>query len=275
MKDYFSILGLQAGANDDDVRQAYKRLAMQHHPDRGGDAAKFQEIQEAYSTLTDPQRRSQWEQQQHAQHFQHGPFNFSFNFGPDINDILKGFHGGDPFSQFRNRAPRNRDLRAVVELDLASTLNPQQRHIDIRSPELGLRTVKIDIPRGVQSGMQMRCPGHGESHISGLPAGDLIVEFHVTVPAGLRIEGINVIRSVIINCVDAITGCKTSIAGVDNKLFEVNIPSGTQPGTILRLANQGLWDVNHPVRGDLLVDIQLEVPKRLTPDQLESLSKLT
>lgn len=277
MKDHFATLGLKAGASDDDVRQAYRRLAMQHHPDRGGDSAEFQAIQEAYATLSDPQRRAEWEQQQSFANMggQPGGFNFSFNFGgPDINDILRGFHGHDPFGAFRNRAPRNRDLRAVIDLDLASTLNTQQRHIDIRNPDGASRTVKVDIPRGVQSGMQMRCPGHGETHIAGVPAGDLMVEFRVAVPSHYQVQHINVLYQAPINCIDAITGTKITVPGIDGRMFDLSVPRGSQHGTQLRLAQQGLWDVNQPVRGDLLVEILLEVPQRISTEQLTRLQQL-
>ena len=134
MKDYFNILGVGADASEEDIKRAYRTLAMKHHPDRGGDQAKFQEIQEAYSVLTDPQKRAEWEMHRNGNPFGQGMpggFHFNFNFGGpgqpfDINDIFGQFNG-DPFQGFRQQQRRNRDLKVVVDLDLASTLEPQKK----------------------------------------------------------------------------------------------------------------------------------------------------
>jgi curved DNA-binding protein len=272
MKDYYNILGVDASASEDQIRQAYKRLAMQHHPDRGGDAAQFQEIQEAYSTLTDPAKRSQWEQQKHFQH-NPGNFGFSFNFGPDINDLFRNFHGGAHFSQGFRPPTRNRDLRTIMEVDLVSTLNSQTKYVEIGGPN-GTRTVEVKIPRGIQTGMQMRFPGHGENTVPNMPAGDLYVEFKVQSAPGFTVNNLNLHKKCTINCVDAITGTAVSVTGLDGTVFELNIPGGTQPNTNFRIGQQGLWDINHPHRGDLFIEIVLEVPRKIRPDQLEKLQQL-
>jgi len=273
MKDYYNILGLQDGADDEAIRQAYKRLAMKHHPDRGGDAAHFQEIQEAYSTLSDPARRAQWQQQRHFQH-DGGPFSFSFNFGgPDINDIIRNF-GGVHFGQgFRQQPVRNRDLKVTVDLDLASTLEAQTKHVEIRNPDGTTRTVQVNIPRGVSSNMQMRFPGHGENHIKNVQPGDLYVDFRVHTAPGFSINGIHLQKRATVNAIDAILGTTISVSGIDGRLFDVNVPAGTQPNAQLRIPQQGLWDVNHPVRGDLFLEILILIPVQITADQLERLQR--
>jgi curved DNA-binding protein len=273
MKDYYKILGVDASASEDQIKMAYKKLAMQHHPDRGGDQAKFQEIQEAYSTLTDPTRRAQWEQQQAFE--QHGGgFNFSFNFGPDLNEIFGTRFQGHPFGNSFKQQPRNRDLRIVIDLDLASTLQPQVKHVDIKDPSGASRTVQVDIPRGVQGNMQMRYPGHGEQHIRTAAPGDLYVEFRIHADSRFTQNGLNLHAKTMINAVDAIIGCKTTIKSLDNKDFEIVIPRGSQPGTQFRIPQQGLWDVNHPIRGDLIVELIVEIPRALTIEQIDKLKEL-
>lgn len=270
MKDYFNTLGVAPDASDEDIKKAYKRLAMKHHPDRGGDQVKFQEIQEAYSTLSDPQKRNQWqhERQFGGAHNQDG-FHFNFGFGQDINDIIRQFHGGSPFGGFRQQPARNRDLRVGIEIDLVSTLDEQTHHINVQN-----KTVEIKIPRGVQSGMQMRYSGHGDQSVPNAPPGDLYVEFRVRQPAEFRITGINLSKTVTLNCIDAILGTKLYVTGLDGKQFEITIPPATQHDNKFRISGQGLWDVNQPVRGDLLVQVSLQVPTTPTAEQLERLQQL-
>jgi len=270
MKDYFNTLGVAPDASDEDIKKAYKRLAMKHHPDRGGDQVKFQEIQEAYSTLSDPQKRNQWqhERQFGGAHNQDG-FHFNFGFGQDINDIIRQFHGGSPFGGFRQQSVRNRDLRVGIEIDLVSTLDEQTHHINVQN-----KTVEIKIPRGVQSGMQMRYSGHGDQSVPNAPPGDLYVEFRVRQPAEFRINGINLSKTVTLNCIDAILGTKLYVTGLDGKQFEITIPPATQHDNKFRIGGQGLWDINQPVRGDLLIQVSLQVPTTPTAEQLERLQQL-
>ena len=274
MKDHFKTLGVAADASDDDIKKAYKRLAMKHHPDRGGDQAKFQEIQEAYDVLTTPQKRAQWEQEQHfggGGGGHPGGFHFNFGFGgADINDIFRQFQGGHPFRQ----APRNRDLRVVLEIDLAATLERQNQQVNIRHNNGTSKTVDIEIPRGVMTGMQMRCQGHGDHSNTAIPPGDLYVEFRVRPHPEFQIAGIHLTRTLSVNCLDAILGSSATIKGLDGKVFEITIPPGTQGNTKFRLAGQGLWDVNQPIRGDLFVEVSLQVPLAPTVEQLNKLQQL-
>lgn len=275
MKDYYNILGIQPNASEDEIRQAYKRLAMKHHPDRGGDQAQFQEVQEAHSVLTDPQKRQQWEQQRAFSQGGHpGNFGFSFNFGPDINDIINQFHGGTFFGQGFQRPARNRDIKTVMDLDLASTLDPQTKFVEIRDQLHNVRTVQVNVPRGVQSGMQMRFPGHGDHTNKSVPAGDLYVEFRLRGHPDFRVDGINLIRSLRINAIDAILGKDITVIGLDGRTFDVKIPAATQPNTNLALSQQGLYDINSQRRGDLILEVQIEIPSRVTAQQLERLSGL-
>ena len=275
MKDYYNILGLQPTASEDEIRQAYKRLAMKHHPDRGGDQAQFQEVQEAHSVLTDPQKRQQWEHQRaFGQAGPHGNFGFHFNFGPDINDIINQFHGGTFFGQGFQRPARNRDIKTLMDIDLASTLDPQTKFVEIKDQHHNVRTVQVNVPRGVQSGMQMRFPGHGDHSNKSAAPGDLYVEFRLRPHPDFRVDGINLIKTLRVNAIDAILGQDITVTGLDNRMFDVKIPPATQPNTNLALAQQGLYDINSQRRGDLVLEIIIDVPKRVTAQQLERLAGL-
>jgi DnaJ-class molecular chaperone len=275
MKNYFQTLGLEESASDEDIKRAYKRMAMQYHPDRGGDVSQFQEIQEAYDTLTNPDRRAQWQQQKNfANSMNHGPFGFQFNFGPDLNDIIRQFHGHDPFGHMR-QPQRNRDLRIRLDIDLASTLATQQKTVELRHQDGSTRTVQIDIPRGVQSGVQLRLTGHGDHSNKSIPAGDLYVEFVISNTNGFEINRLDIQKKLPLNCINAILGTNCSVKGLDNKIFDLVIPAGTQHGTRFRIGGQGLFDINQPVRGDLYFEVAIEIPTLITQSQLESLNRFS
>jgi DnaJ-class molecular chaperone len=286
MKDYFKILGVVQGAPDEEIKKAYRSLAMKHHPDRGGDQAMFQEIQEAYAVLSNPQKRSEWEMQRNGG----GAFGggnaggFHFNFGGggdpfDIHDLFRNFHqgGGDPFGGFQQRQQqrRNRDLSVAIDLDLASTLEKQTKHISVTHVNGTRKTVTIDIPRGVNGNMQMKYAGHGDQSYGDLPAGDLYIHFRVLQDPNFEVEGIDLIKVIRLNCLDAITGTSLNVDTLDGKQLTWNIPVGTQNGSRFRLGQYGLWNIDHPVRGSLIVHIHLIVPTDLTTEQLIAIEKIS
>jgi DnaJ-class molecular chaperone len=293
MKNYFNILGITENASEEDIKKAYRKLAMKHHPDRGGDQNQFQEIQEAYSVLTDPQKRSQWELQRRsrggnpfggAQGAQPGGFHFNFNFGQsggdpfDLHDLFRNFHqGNDPFSTFRQQQQlrRNKDLRVVIDLDLASTLEKQTKHISVKHLNGQRETVTIEIPRGINNNVQMKYAGHGDKSHSDLPPGDLYINFRVHAHPDFSIEGIDLVKIIKLNCIDAITGTTVNLFGLNGSEFSFNIPVGTQNGSRFKIGHQGLWSVEHSIRGNLILQIETLVPTNLNTEQLLLLEKIS
>ena len=270
MKDYYGILGVAATASDDEVKKAYRSLAMKHHPDRGGDQAKFQEIQEAYAVLGDPQKKAEWQHSQHDPFRGHGDGGFHFNMGGmDINDLFRSFHGGhNPFEQMQR--PRNRDLRVVVDLDLPSTLNPQTKHISVKHINGERKTLTIEVPRGVRTGMQMKYAGHGDHSRSDAQPGDLFIEFNVLPYKNFRVENLDVIQTIKLDCLDAVTGIELTIDGLEDRQFSWNVPAGTQTGAKFRVSGQGVWAVDQPIRGNMIIVIDVVVPTGLTREQLSA-----
>jgi DnaJ-class molecular chaperone len=136
MANAYETLGVPKGASDEEIKRAYRKLATQHHPDKqGGNTAKFQEIQSAYETLSDPVKRQQHDNPNPFQHFggggPHGS-HFEFHFGGGPEDLFQqffsqGFPGGHPFQQRQPR--RNKDLRVQLQVTLASTLETQRKTI--------------------------------------------------------------------------------------------------------------------------------------------------
>ncbi len=255
--DYYSILGVPKGSSDQHIKKAYRKLAMQHHPDRGGDQNKFQQIQEAYDTLSDPAKRSQYDNPQPQG-------NFSFHFGQSGNpfeEIFQSFgfgHGHDPFAHMRQR--KNKDLRIQLDLALHDTLQEQIKTVSVQTTTGERQTVQVNIPKGIRSGHQMRFPGLGDNMFGSIPRGDLYVLFNVRPDPQFEIEGDDLVYKVHINVLDAMIGSTIDVPTLDSKVFRLTIPAGTLHGARLRLPNQGLYTINTERRGNLLVQVNLVVP---------------
>lgn len=265
MKNYFDILGIDKNADQDTIKKAYRKLAMQYHPDRGGDQNKFQEVQEAYDILSDPDKRAEWEFGQ--QRPSRNPFNeFNFNFGNsdfDFDDFLdrsREHHFGFNRGQYK-KTKKNKTLRVSLDLDLNSTLQSQTKYISVKHLNGQRETVSVQIPRGVKDQQQLKITGAGDASIKTVPAGDLHVIINITDTHGFIVDNINLTKKVQIDCFDAMTGAIIKVDGLENKQFEWNVPPGAISGTKFRIPKQGLWDLNSPIRGDILLELIITVPK--------------
>jgi DnaJ-class molecular chaperone len=277
MKDYFNILGVNKTASEDEIKKAYRGLAMKHHPDRGGDSNKFQEIEEAYRVLSDPNQRQQWEMQSQnpfagGGHGGGGGFHFNFN-GMDINEMFNG-GGIDPFGVFRRQQRRNRDLRVSIVLDLASTLEKQSKNINVQHLNGRQQPLTIEIPRGARSGMQMKYTGHGDHTNQSAAPGDLYIEFQINPHHEFQVDGIDLIKSVSLDCFTAITGTEIIIGGLDGRQFSWTVPPGTQHGAKFKIQGQGLWALDQPVRGSIIAVVSITIPNNLTRDQIDLINDL-
>jgi DnaJ-class molecular chaperone len=276
---YYEILGVGDKSTADEIKRAYRKLASQHHPDKGGDKTKFQEIQQAYDTLSDNNKRQQYDMQRNG--FGGGPgMQFHWNSSdmghPDISEIFRSFgFGGDPFSHVRQQQRRNKDLRIEIPLPLVSTLEEQSKTVSVQTTNGHRETVEVKIPRGITSGTQIKYTGLGDNLFNTLPRGDLYVQFTVHNADGYVANGIDLHHKISVNCLNAIVGCETIVDGLDGKKFAVTIPAGTQYGNRFRIPQQGLYVLNSSHRGDLYIEVEVTVPQDLTPEQLETIKTLT
>ncbi len=295
VKDYYKVLGLSEDASDAEIKKAYRRLAREHHPDRNPDrpnaAEKFKEIQEAYSVLSDPQERKQYDARRKSPFggfgdgFGQGGTYQRWGDGPHVrfetggspfeetggfSDIFSRFFGGgsppDAFTEQRSRRRRGPDLETTLNLTFKQALEGGKTEVRLPDGE----TVRIDIPKGVESGFKIRLRGRGGQE-PGAQRGDLYVTFQVAPHPRFRREGKDLLTPVEINPFEAIFGTKRSVRTPYGKQIKVPIPKGTQPGERLRL--RGLGVATEDGTGDLYVEVVVKIPSDLSAEQADLLKK--
>lgn len=276
---HYATLGVEESATPEEIKKAYRKLASQHHPDKGGDVTRFQEIEQAYRILSDPSQKEQYDLERKGGGFRQFHFNTGDFQHDDISEIFKhfGFGGGGPFG-FRHQAQqqkRNKDLRINIDLPLVTTLEEQSKTVSVQTTNGHRETVEVKIPRGVTTGTQIKYAGLGDNLFNTIPRGDLYVHFTVHPADGFGVNGLDLYTETKVNCLLAITGGAFNVNGLDGKEYSITIAPGTQPGTKFRLPQQGLFALNSPQRGALYVEMNVFVPQTLTSEQLEIVKSLT
>lgn len=274
--NYYETLGLNRGASSDDIKKAYRSMAMKHHPDRGGDERRFKEVEEAYRTLSDPQKKQMVDSgmdpnQQHSGSNWHGggPFEFHFNTG-NFDDVFGQFgfgFGGRP-------RPRNRTFNVNVKITLEEVLIGKEVNAEIGLPNGQKKMVSISVPAGIEHGQQIRYQGMGDHTIKDAPAGDLIVNIVVEAHSRFQRNGDQLIYNHTVSAWDAMLGTSLKLQTLDKKTIDITIPAGTQPETVLSCRNEGLPNVRTRRRGNLLVKISVEIPRQLSTEQISVIQQI-
>jgi curved DNA-binding protein len=274
--DYYATLGLKKGASPDDIKKAYRSMAMKHHPDRGGDEKRFKEIEEAYRFLSDPQKKQIVDMggDPNAQSgtgggfYNQGPFEFHFG-GAGFDDIFSNFGFG------RGPARRNKTLNIVIDITLEDVLNGKDINAEITLPVSGKKKiVNISIPPGIEDGQQIRYEGMGDNSVLGIRPGDLIVNVRISPHPRFKREGRDIILEKRVSVWDAMLGGNLTIETLDKKTLNITVPAGTQPDTVLSCRNEGLPGLRNRSKGNLLIRIKVEIPKNLNIAQVESLNNI-
>lgn len=247
--DYYNILGVNKSASDSEIKKAFKAKSMQYHPDRGGDAEKFKEINEAYQTLKDPQKRAEYDNPPQR-------MNFNDAFGGDFQDIFSQMFGGAG-----PRRQRNKDILCTAQIELLDVIKGKHMDIQYQLPTGTSQTAKVNIPPGIDSNVTMRYPGLGDNTFRQLPRGDLLIKVVVRNPRGWARDGFNLLTFVEVDAFDAMLGTKRTIRTLEDKMLQLTIPAGTQPDQIFSITDHGIVDQRSGRRGSIYVKVKINVPK--------------
>lgn len=292
MKDYYSLLGVARDASPEEIKKAYRKKAMQYHPDRNKDNPqaedKFKEISEAYAVLTDQKKRGQYDR--------FGSEGFHQRFSQedifrdiDINEVFKSFGfqsgGGDPFSTlddffhsrsgFGGRATvsrRGSDIEKEMAVTFEDAALGAQKKITIQRNG-SLEETSIKIPAGINSGKKLRLKGKGYPSLHGGKPGDLYLKIVVQPHPIYKREGNHIIVDLSIKLSEALLGASKEVPTLSGPK-SIKIPPGTQSQSKLRMKGMGIFNSAKKERGDQLVRITVTLPKKLTKSQMDLAEQL-
>ncbi len=341
-QDYYATLGVERGCTLDDLKRAYRKLAMQYHPDRnpGDDAAetRFKEVNEAYDVLKDDQKRAAYDRFGHAAFENGGGGPGGFDFGGGLGDIFDQVFGD--FTGRRGQARRGgADIQHEVEIDLkdafagikltirvptrvaceacagsgaeganrtqetcptcrgSGKVRAQQGFFLIERPCTGCggtgrivrnpcrvchgqgtvqreRSLVVPIPAGIEDGNRIRLAGEGEAGPRGTPPGDLYVHVGIRPHPMFQREGANLMLRVPLRMAQAVLGGEVQVPLIEGGTTSVKIPAGTQSNEQFRLRGKGFSSLrNANLRGDLYIQVAVEIPRHLTRRQRELLEE--
>jgi len=258
MKNYYDVLGVGRNASPDEIKKSYRRLASQHHPDKGGDKNKFQEIQEAYATLSDAQKKQEYDNPGIRINVNGSPFGGSGS--PfDFDTIF------EMFGTRMNPRQQTRQQRMSLWIGLEDAAIGGQRLLSINTGA-GISNIEINIPQGVQDNENVRYPGLA-------PGGqDLVVNFRVQPHPVWHRNGLDLFIQKDLDFWQLITGCELMITNLLGRTISLTVPPRTKPNTVFRIKSHGLERRDHNP-GDLMVKVQAVLPTDIPQEIVDILSK--
>lgn len=289
-KDFYQILGVSKDASDAELKKTYRKLARKYHPDSNpGDTAaeaKFKEISEAYSVLSDPEQRSEYDQIR-AMGAGGARFTAGGGGGQGFEDVFGGMFGGgrggthfsyqqgggqgfeDIFGgMFGGGAPRGpqpgRDIQASTTLDFETAVRGDT--VTLQAPN---GPVKVKIPAGVSDGQKIKVRGKGEPSPSGGPAGDIILTISVRKHPVFERDGQNLRLKLPVTFSEAALGATVEVPTLEGAPVKLKVQPGTPSGRVLRVKGRGVKSAKGT--GDLLAEVQVVVPSHLSDSAREAL----
>jgi curved DNA-binding protein len=287
-KDYYQVLGVKKGASEEEIKRAYRKLAVKYHPDKNAgnkDAEeRFKEINEAYAVLSDPQKKSQYDQFGstgfHQRYSQEDIFR-----GFDVGDIFKdmGFGTEDIFSRifgggfqgggrYRARKQRGEDYSMDLHIGFRESAAGGEKRVSFLR-DGAKEELSVKIPAGIDNDAKLRIQGKGAKGQSGGPSGDLYLTIKVGSDPVFTREGDDIVVEQTIRFSEAALGASLEVPTLEGNK-RIKVPAGIQPGTKIRLKGFGFPHMGKAARGDLFVRINVTVPEQLSASQRRILEEL-
>ena len=299
-KDYYQVLGVGRQASKDEIKKAYRKLALQFHPDRNPNNKeaenKFKEVNEAYQVLSDPEKRShydrlgadyqRWQQTGGRGGFDWGQYSTGYpggvrvEYSGDIDDLFGQMGGFSDFFQqifggmsgFESRGRRGQPQQPAYEQPVTVSLE-EAFHGAKRLMQLDGRRLEVKIPAGARTGSKIRMAGAGPAVRGGKPSDIYLVIDVADDPRFIR-EGDDLTTEVEVDLYTAVLGGETRVPTLDGQVV-LKIPAGTQPGQSIRLKGRGMPVLRSNMeRGDLYARIKVRLPKNLTDREKELFQEL-
>ena len=293
-KDYYAALGLEKAANADQIKKAYRKLAMKFHPDKNPDDKKaeerFKEITEAYAVLSDSEKKKQYDQFGDAAFHQNFSQEDIFR-NADLNSIFREFgfggRGGDDiFSNIfggggahqgcggsrQQRPTKGQDYLMRLTIPFRQAILGGERRVDLDRNGQN-EQLQVRIPPGVEPGQKLRIAGKGGASPSGGPTGDLMLEINMTKDPRFRRDDKNLYTTVSIPFSGACLGTSVAVETLEDTK-RIKVKPGTQNGSKIRFKGFGVPGRSGKPDGDLYAIIEVEVPEELSNEQKELLEKL-
>jgi curved DNA-binding protein len=288
-KDYYQILALKKGATNEEIKRAYRKLAVKYHPDKNpGDKSaeeKFKEINEAYAVLSDPRKKAQYDQfgstDFHRRFSQEDIFrgfdvgDIFKDLGLGTEDIFSRIFGGGHFQQgarFRSRKRRGEDFNTDLHISFREAAQGVEKRVAFMRN--GVREeLSVKVPAGIANGAKLRVAGKGGKGTEGGPSGDLYLTVKVGSDPVFSRENDDIIVEKVIRFSEAALGTSLEVPTLEGNK-RIKIPAGIQPGTKIRLKGFGFPQLGKNSRGDLFVKIGVAVPGNLTESQKKLLREL-
>lgn len=304
-EDYYKVLGVSKDASTEDIKKAYRKLALKYHPDRNPNnkvaEEKFKKISEAYAVLSDSEKRQNYDSfgsDTFSQRYSQEDIFRNFDFSQILRDLgFGGFGtaggriftstgrggftqgGRDTFQDFfgsygtQSMPQKGQDLQYNLSITLEESVFGAEKKIALQRGGK-IEEMNVRIPAGINSGKKLRLAGKGEPGLNNGPAGDLYLHINILPHPVFARDGNDIYLEKTITYSQAVLGCTVDVSTLDGSVKRVKIPPGTQNNTKIRMKGLGVPAIRGNTAGDQYVKINVDIPRKVNDVQMNLIRKL-
>jgi DnaJ-class molecular chaperone len=284
MSDFYKILGVEKSASEEEIKKAYRKLAKEHHPDRNTNKeaaeAKFKEINEAYDTLSNKEKREMYDMGStkpngfSGYNSKRSGFSNSYGYASSqFEDVFADIFGtGRPdleeILRARARQFHNMDYTVNLNVTLEDIFYGAEKEIALKTPDGTGKRLKVSIPKGIKSKHKIILKGEGARQNTNLPAGDLIVTIQEVKHHFYERDGDNLRACVEVSPLELLLGTSIIIKTLEGADINLKIPEGANPNKALKITEKGMVCYGSEKRGDIIISLKVKPLKLLDEDRL-------